>query len=78
MKVCIIQPPYSVDFSETDKYFEKEMELIGQCDESMDIIVPPDAITPYPRVCAHRGFNTVAPENSLPAFGAAVASSMRE
>ena len=28
---------------------------------------------PYPRVCAHRGFNTIAPENSLPAFGAAVA-----
>ena len=28
---------------------------------------------PYPRICAHRGFCTVAPENSLPAFGAAVA-----
>lgn len=28
---------------------------------------------PYPRVCAHRGFNTVAPENSLAAYGAAVA-----
>ena len=28
---------------------------------------------PYIRVCAHRGFNTVAPENSMPAFGAAVA-----
>lgn len=27
----------------------------------------------YPRVCAHRGFNTIAPENSMPAFGAAVA-----
>ena len=27
----------------------------------------------YPRVCAHRGFKTVAPENSLPAFAAAVA-----
>ncbi|MBQ2968516.1 MAG: hypothetical protein IJE10_10405 [Clostridia bacterium] len=27
----------------------------------------------YPRVCAHRGFSTVAPENSMPAFGAAVA-----
>ena len=26
----------------------------------------------YPRVCAHRGFSTVAPENSMPAFGAAV------
>ncbi len=29
--------------------------------------------TPYPRLCAHRGLNTVAPENTLPAFGAAVA-----
>ena len=27
----------------------------------------------YPRVCAHRGFNSVAPENSMPAYGAAVA-----
>lgn len=36
-------------------------------------IVRPDTRMKYPRVCAHRGFNTVAPENSLPAFGAAVA-----
>ena len=36
-------------------------------------IVRPDSIMPYPRICAHRGFNSVAPENSLPAFGAAVA-----
>ena len=28
---------------------------------------------PYPRICAHRGFSKVAPENSMPAFGAAVA-----
>ena len=27
----------------------------------------------YPRVCAHRGFSTVAPENSMPAYGAAIA-----
>jgi glycerophosphoryl diester phosphodiesterase len=27
----------------------------------------------YPRVYAHRGFNSVAPENSLPALGSAVA-----
>ncbi len=32
-----------------------------------------DEIMPYPRVCAHRGFSAVAPENSMPAFGAAVA-----
>lgn len=41
-------------------------------------IVKPDAIMPYPRICAHRGFNTVAPENSLPAFGAAVAMGAEE
>ncbi len=28
---------------------------------------------PYPRVCAHRGFNTIAPENTMPAFAAAIA-----
>lgn len=32
-----------------------------------------DEYMKYPRVCAHRGFNSVAPENSLPAYGAAVA-----
>jgi glycerophosphoryl diester phosphodiesterase len=37
-----------------------------------------DQIMPYPRVCAHRGFNTVAPENSLPAFGAAIAMGAQE
>lgn len=33
---------------------------------------------PYPRVCAHRGFNSIAPENSMPAFGAAVAMGAEE
>ncbi|MBO5724306.1 MAG: hypothetical protein J6S58_05695, partial [Lentisphaeria bacterium] len=32
-----------------------------------------DAMMPYPRICAHRGFSMAAPENSLPAFGAAIA-----
>jgi glycerophosphoryl diester phosphodiesterase len=41
-------------------------------------IVRHDAFMPYPRTCAHRGFNTVAPENSLPAFGAAVAMGAQE
>jgi len=38
----------------------------------------PDALMPYPRICAHRGFNTIAPENSLPAFGAAIAMGAQE
>lgn len=41
-------------------------------------IVKPDNVMSYPRVCAHRGFNTVAPENSLPAFGAAIAMGAEE
>lgn len=36
-------------------------------------IVKPDSVMPYPRICAHRGFSKIAPENSMPAFGAAVA-----
>ena len=41
-------------------------------------IVRYDAIMPYPRVCAHRGFNSILPENSLAAFGAAVAMGAEE
>lgn len=33
---------------------------------------------PYPRICAHRGFNTVAPENSMPAFAQAIALGAQE
>lgn len=41
-------------------------------------ILPPEEEIPYPRTCAHRGFNAIAPENSLPAFGAAVALGAEE
>lgn len=36
-------------------------------------IIKNDKMLEYPRVCAHRGFSTIAPENSMPAYGAAVA-----
>ncbi len=35
-------------------------------------VVPFDQYMPYPRLCSHRGLNTVAPENTMPAFGAAI------
>jgi glycerophosphoryl diester phosphodiesterase/predicted amidohydrolase len=41
-------------------------------------IVEHDDHMPYPRICAHRGFSTVAPENSMAAFGAAVALGAEE
>lgn len=41
-------------------------------------VVPFESVMKYPRICAHRGFNTIAPENSLPAFGAAVALGAEE
>jgi len=37
-----------------------------------------DRRMPYPRVCAHRGFHTLLPENTMPAFGAAVAMGAEE
>ncbi len=43
MKVCIIQPKYSTDYSKSDEYFKDELALLNQCDESMDIIVCPEA-----------------------------------
>ena len=41
-------------------------------------VVPFDKYMPYPRLCAHRGYHTVAPENTMPAFGAAVAMGAEE
>lgn len=41
-------------------------------------IVPFDDVMGYPRICAHRGFSTVAPENSMPAFGAAISLGAEE
>lgn len=35
--------------------------------------MPFDRYKPYPRLCAHRGYHSIAPENTMPAFGAAVA-----
>lgn len=43
MKVCIIQPAYSTDFSAADAYFEEELRLIDRCDASMDLIVLPES-----------------------------------
>ena len=41
-------------------------------------VVPFEDVMKYPRICAHRGFNTIAPENTMPAFGAAVALGAEE
>lgn len=41
-------------------------------------MIADDRFMRYPRICAHRGFSTVAPENSLPAFGAAISLGAKE
>lgn len=43
MKTCIIQPAYSVDYSRSDEMFAWELQALDQCDESMDLIVLPEA-----------------------------------
>jgi len=42
------------------------------------MMLPDDDHLYYPRICAHRGFNSIAPENSMPAYGAAVALGAEE
>ncbi|HHX20325.1 MAG TPA: hypothetical protein GX722_00905 [Clostridiales bacterium] len=44
MKVCVFQPPYSTDFSQSDAYFDLEMEAFDRCDPSMDLIVFPEYV----------------------------------
>lgn len=41
-------------------------------------IVPTDEFMPYPRICAHRGFPSVAPENSIPSFASAISLGAEE
>lgn len=41
-------------------------------------VVLNDDEMPYPRICAHRGFNSILPENSMAAFGAAIALGAQE
>ncbi len=42
------------------------------------MVIPGEGELPYPRICAHRGCGALAPENSLPAFGAAIAMGASE
>ncbi len=43
MKVCIIQPEYSMDYSRSEAFFRQELALLAQCDETMDLIVLPES-----------------------------------
>ena len=43
VKVCVIQPPYSVNYTERDAMFQWEMDALDRCDAAMDIIVMPEA-----------------------------------
>ena len=37
MKVSVIQPKYSTDFSKSDEYFQKQIELLNGCGKDTDI-----------------------------------------
>ena len=83
-----------VEFDPTKKYYKKKgfygTSLVSHYEYIDDgrrpwlyrnggsAMVAQDKFMKYPRVCAHRGFNTIAPENSLPAFGAAIALGAEE
>ncbi len=84
----------TVDFDPKQKYYKKKgfygTTLVSHYEYIDDgrrpwlyrpggpATVAQDKFMKYPRVCAHRGFNTIAPENTMPAFGAAVALGAEE
>lgn len=46
--------------------------------QSGSAVILDDNLMPYPRTCAHRGFPAVAPEGTMPGFGAAIALGAQE
>lgn len=42
MKTCIIQPPYRRDTAEADSLFAYKLNLLDQCDSTIDLIVLPE------------------------------------
>ena len=42
MKVCVVQPPYSMRGEDLDFCEEKLFSLLDECDETMDLIVLPE------------------------------------
>ena len=42
MKVCLIQPYYSMDYSKIDECFNAELKLIDSCPQGVDVIVLPE------------------------------------
>ena len=42
MKVCVIQPYYSLKPEDTDRCYREMVALLDQCDESLDLIVLPE------------------------------------
>ena len=56
MKICIIQPAYSKDYTDSQKCFDDQLALIDQCDESMDLIVLPEYSDAPADVKGKRGF----------------------
>ena len=42
MKVCVIQPHYSMNPDDLDSCYQGLLSLLDQCDESLDLIVLPE------------------------------------
>ncbi len=60
-----------------DKFVEQGRTPMS-CRSCGPMVMEGELTCPYPRICAHRGFNFAAPENTMPAFGMAVAYGMQE
>ena len=43
LKTCIIQPLYTTDYADSDRLYQWELDTMDRCDDSMDLIVLPEA-----------------------------------
>ena len=43
LKTCIIQPLYSADYADSDRLYRWELDALDRCDDSLDLIVLPEA-----------------------------------
>ena len=43
MKICVIQPLYSTDYARSDELFQWQLDALDACDDSLDLIVLPEA-----------------------------------
>ena len=66
IKACVFQPPYALDVANIDATMQWEFDHLKQCDESLDLIVLPEASDRQARVHTHEEVIAAAKKYNAP------------